>query len=201
MNGFTLLRQAYEATEPGFDGHVSVPTLWDRATGVVVSNTFAQITLDLATAFRAWARPDVDTYPVRLRPQIDALNERILVAVNHGVSVAAGRGEQADAARRSLLGTLEDLDRRLAGSRYLHGDTVTESDVRLWVTLVRYDVAANAGEAIGPRRLVDYPNLWPYARDLYQQPAFRESTDFASFSRSEAPIAEWDAPHGRGPDA
>jgi glutathionyl-hydroquinone reductase len=199
VNGFTFLRQAYEATEPGFDGHVSVPTLWDRVTGTVVTNTFSQITIDLATAFEEWARPGVDIYPEALRPQIDALNERILVTVNHGVSVAAGRGEQADAARGTLLDTLAELDDRLAGSRYLHGDTVTESDVRLWVTLVRFDVAANADGAIGPRRLVDYPRLWPYARDLYQQPAFRDSTDFASFSNPGAWPADWDAPHGRGP--
>jgi putative glutathione S-transferase len=199
VNGFTLLREAYDATEPGFDGHVSVPTLWDRVTGTVVSNTFGQITLDLATAFEAWALPGVDTYPEPLRPQIDALNERILVAVNHGVSVAAGDGEQADAARRALRTTLEELDDRLAGSRYLHGETVTESDVRLWVTLVRFDAASNVQGAIGPRRLVDYPQLWPYARDLYQQPAFRDSTDFASFTRPGAEPADWEASHGRGP--
>jgi glutathionyl-hydroquinone reductase len=199
VNGFTLLREAYDATEPDFDGHVSVPTLWDRVGRRVVSNTFAHITLDLATAFERWAAPGVDTYPEHLRPRIDALDEHLLVAVNQGVTVAAGTGPAADAARRLLHDTLNDLDRRLATSRYLHGDAVTESDVRLWVTLVRYDVTYAADGALGPRRLVDLPNLWAYARDLYQQPAFRESTDFTAFARLGAPLPEWDAPHGRGP--
>jgi len=198
VEGFTLLREAYEATEPGFDGHVSVPTLWDRVGRRIVSNTFGDITLDLATAFEPWATGGVDTYPQALRPAIDALNERLLVDVNQGVSVAAGTGPQADAARERLDATLTELDDRLRGSRYLHGDTVTESDVRLWVTLVRLDVLYNATGAIGPRRLTDLPVLWAYARDLYQQPAFGDSTDFATFARPGVPVPGWDAPHGRG---
>ena len=199
VNGFTLLRDAYEATEPGFDGHVSVPTLWDRVSGRVVSNTFGDIPLDLATAFDPWAR-GVDTYPAALRPAIDALNERLLVAVNHGVSTAAGSGPQAQAAAELLHTALAELDERLTTSRYLHGEAVTESDVRLWVTLVRFDVTYNADGRLG-RRLTDYPNLWAYARDLYQQPAFGDSTDFSTFARLGAAVPDWDAPSGRGPGA
>ncbi|HEY6798974.1 MAG TPA: glutathione S-transferase C-terminal domain-containing protein [Kineosporiaceae bacterium] len=201
VNGFTLLRQAYEATEPGFDGHVSVPVLWDRTTRRIVSNTFGDITIDLTTAFEPWAEPGTDTYPVALRPAIDALNERLLVAVNHGASTAAGTGSDADAARAPLYARFAELDERLQRSRYLQGDRITESDVRLWVTLVRFDVTYNADGAIGPRRLTDYPTLWAYARDLYQQPAFGDSTDFTTFARLGVPLADWDAPHRRDPAA
>jgi putative glutathione S-transferase len=199
IHGFTLLREAYEATEPGFDGHVSVPVLWDRAGRRIVSNTFGDITIDLATAFEPWAAPGTGTYPVALRPAIDALNERLLTAVNQGVSTAAGSGREADAARDLLYATFADLDGLLRDRRYLHGDTVTESDVRLWVTLVRFDVTYNALGAVGPRRLTDFPTLWAYARDLYQHQAFGDSTDFATFARLGAAVPDWDAPHGRGP--
>lgn len=198
VNGFILLRQAYEATEPGFDGHVSVPTLWDRVSRRVVSNTFGDITLDLATAFGPKA-DGVDTYPVALRPAIDALDDRLLRDVNQGVSVAAGTGPEADAARDRLYATFAALDGRLATSRYLFGDAVTESDVRLWVTLVRFDVAYNADGRIGPRRLTAFPTLWAYARDLYQRPAFRDSTDVSTFARPGVAVPDWQAPHGRGP--
>jgi len=198
VNGFTLLREAYEATEPGFDGHVSVPTLWDRVSGRIVSNTFADLTIDLTTAFDRWALPGTDTYPEPLRPAIDALDERLLVDVNQGVTTAAGTGPTADAARAVLRATLDELDERLRGSRYLHGDSITESDVRLWVTLVRLDVTYNADGVLGPWSLADLPTLWAYARDLYQQPAFRDSTDFSTFTRPGRPVPDWDAPHDRG---
>src|SRR6201981_2367649 len=85
VNGFTLLAQAYEATEPGYDGHVSVPVLWDRRTSRIVSNNFPDITIDLETQFGAWATAGVDLSPAALRPQIDELNERVYTDVNNGV--------------------------------------------------------------------------------------------------------------------
>jgi glutathionyl-hydroquinone reductase len=196
VNGFRLLRDAYEATQPGFDGHVSVPTLWDKRTGRIVSNTFGDITIDLATEFEQWS-DGIDTYPVALRPQIDALNQWLLLAVNQAAGTAAGNGPESVAARSLLLRTLGELDHRLQRSRYLLGSQLTEADVRLWVTLVRYDVMYNAGGAISDRRLVDYPHLWAYARELYQRPAFRDSTDFAAFARSGVKLADWSAPASR----
>ncbi|MEX5637375.1 glutathione S-transferase C-terminal domain-containing protein [Parafrankia sp. FMc2] len=186
MNGFTLLREAYEATEPGFDGHVSVPTLWDRATGQVVSNTYANIGIDVATRFRAWSN-GADTYPEALRPEIERLDTWIGPAVNWGVMRARGDAE----ARAALLGAFAELDRRLAGSRYLVGDTLTEADLRLWVTLARYAVRGPA--ELGAPALEEFSHLGAYARDLYQLPAFRATTDFSSFTRSEAaPPLSWD---------
>ncbi|MET7401878.1 glutathione S-transferase C-terminal domain-containing protein [Dactylosporangium sp. NPDC005572] len=169
VNGFTLLRQAYEATEPGFDGHVSVPTLWDRATGRVLSNEYKTLGIDLATRFRSIAEPVVDTYPEALREEIEALDEWIGPAVNQGGDVE---------------GAFATLDERLATRRYLTGPSITQADVRLWVTLVRH----GAG-------LADHPHLWAYARDLYTVPAFRDTTDFSTFRTPNT--LDWTAPAER----
>ncbi|WP_371483798.1 glutathione S-transferase C-terminal domain-containing protein [Kitasatospora sp. NBC_00315] len=195
VNGFTLLREAYEATEPGFDGHISVPTLWDRETGRIVSNDFAGIGIDLATQFGPWGNGG-EFYPEPLRARIEELDRWLGPAVNQGVSVAAGAGPAAGAARGALLTAFAELDARLGQGRYLLGERLTEADVRLWVALARYDVAANATRAINPG-LAEFPNLWDYARDLYQQEAFTATTDFATFSAPGAKLPDWGAPHGR----
>ena len=193
VNGFTLLREAYEVTEPGFDGHVSVPTLWDRVTGRVASNQFRTIGIDLATQFGALATPLIDTYPADLADEIEQLDAWIGPNVNKGVNVAAGSGPAAQEARSVLLDTFHELDQRLATSRFLLGDRLTEADIRLFVTLVRYDQTVNADRTINAG-LAAYPNLWAYARDLYAVPAFRDTTDFTSFSA----VTSWTKPAGRG---
>jgi glutathionyl-hydroquinone reductase len=191
VNGFTLLRDAYEVTEPGFDGHISVPTLWDRRTGRVVSNTFAHIGIDLATQFTRWSNGAV-TYPDDRAAEIEELDRWLGPAVNQGVGAATGD----PAARARLLSAFGDLDDRLSGRRYLLGDQLTEADVRLWVTLARYDVQSNAQRTINPG-LPEFVHLWGYARDLYQQPAFRDTTDFATFIAPGATVPDWESPHGR----
>jgi putative glutathione S-transferase len=214
VNGFTLLRQAYEATEPGYDGHVSVPVLWDRRTSRIVSNNFPDITIDLETQFGAWATPGIDLYPAALRPQIDELNERVYTDVNNGVYRCGFATSQAayDAAVARVFAALDDLDQRLATRQYLFGDAITEADVRLWVTLARFDPVYVTHFKTNLRRLVDYPNLWPYARDLYQQPAFGETTSFDHIKRHyfgthphlnpsrivpAGPLLNWQEPSGR----
>lgn len=214
VNGFTLLRQAYEATEPGYDGHVSVPVLWDRREGRIVSNNFPDLTIDLATQFGQWADPTVDLYPQALRAEIDALNDRVYAAVNNGVyrcGFATSQGAY-DEAVTALFAVLDELDERLAGRRYLFGDRITESDVRLWVTLARFDAVYAIHFKASLRRLTDYPNLWPYARDLYQQPGFGETTNFEHIKRHyygthlrlnpyrivpAGPLPDWTGPHHR----
>ena len=193
VNGFTLLREAYDATEPGFDGHVSVPTLWDRVTGRVVSNQFRTIGIDLATQFGSLATPVIDTYPADLADEIEQLDAWIGPNVNKGVHAAAGHGPAAAPARALLLDTFRELDVRLGTSRFLLGDRLTEADIRLFVTLVRYDHGANADRTINAG-LSAYPNLWAYARDLYAVPAFRDTTDFTTFSA----LSAWDLPANRG---
>ncbi|GII32649.1 glutathione S-transferase C-terminal domain-containing protein [Planotetraspora mira] len=213
VNGFLFLEQAYDATEPGYPGHLSVPALWDRQTGRLVSNNFPDITIDLGTQFEQWGDPDIRLYPEHLRPQIDELNEEIYRKVNNGTYRVAGATTQEDYEefRHDLIATLDDLDARLADRRFLFGDHITESDVRLWVTLARFDLGYNPLGKISERPLTAFPHLWGYARDLYQHSAFRDTTDFGSFHfkgasfLNDGPVrievepreADWEAPHGR----
>ena len=214
VNGFTLLREAYEASEPGYDGHVSVPVLWDRETAQIVSNNFPDITIDLGTQFGAWAAPGIELYPEPLRAEIDALNDRVYASVNNGVYRCgfAGTQEAYDVAVAALFSTLDELEERLAGRRYLFGDQITEADVRLWVTLARFDSVYITHFKANIRRLADYPNLWAYSRDLYQQPAFGPTTDFDHIKRHyytthphlnprrivpAGPVLDWAEPHHR----
>lgn len=217
VNGFAFLAQAYEATEPGYDGHVSVPVLWDRKTGKIVSNNFPDITIDLGSEFGAWADQSVDLYPRPLRPEIDALNAQVYERVNNGPYRVAGASSREDYEdlRRAMISTLETLDERLASRRYLFGGQLTEADVRLWPTLARFDAGYNPMAGVSERRLTAFPNLWAYTRDLYQRPAFRDTTDFTSFGglvrgpkptflhaapwriTVEPQLADWDEPSGR----
>ena len=201
VGGFTLLREAYEATEPGYDGHISVPVLWDTQTRRIVSNNFPDITMDLNSCFNAWAAHGIDLYPQGLRSEIDELNRKVYATVNNGVY------------RCGFAPTQEAYNNAVLGSRsYLLGDTITEADVRLWVTLVRFDTVYATHFKTNIRRLVDYPNLWGYTRDLYALPAFRETTDFDHIKRHyytthgalnpkrivpAGPVLDFSAPHDR----
>lgn len=214
LNGFQFLREAYEATHPGYDGHISVPVLWDKQTRRIVSNNFPDITLDLDTQFGAWADPAHDLYPAVLRPQIDQLNDVIYATVNNGVYRSGFATTQAayhDAVAR-LFATLDDLEERLARQRYLLGNSITEADVRLYVTLARFDAVYYSHFKCNLRRIADYPNLWGYARDLYAVPAFGHNTRFDQIKRHyytthpqlnpsrivpDGPLLEWSAPAGR----
>jgi glutathionyl-hydroquinone reductase len=215
VNGFALLREAYEATEPGYDGHISVPVLWDKHLGQIVSNNFPDITIDLDTQFGAWASREYDLYPEHLRGQIDEINELVYATVNNGVyrSGFAGTQDSYHEAVTTLFGTLDQLEQRLARQRYLTGDTLTEADVRLWVTLARFDAVYYSHFKCNLRRVSDYPNLWGYARDLYALPAFGGTTRFDQIKRHyytthpnlnptrivpDGPLLDWDPPSGRG---
>ncbi|MGO9297411.1 MAG: glutathione S-transferase family protein [Streptosporangiaceae bacterium] len=214
VNGFELLREAYEASEPGYDGHVSVPVLWDRETRRIVSNNFPDITIDLETQFGQWADP-ADLYPQPLRAEIDAINEIVYHGLNNGVYRAgfAGTQEAYHEAVTAVFDTLDQMEERLASRRYLLGDALTEADVRLWVTLARFDAVYYSHFKCNLRRLTDYPNLWGYARDLYSRPAFRQTTKFGQIKAHyygthprlnpsrivpDGPLLDWDSPHGRG---
>ena len=214
VNGFALLREAYEATEPGYDGHISVPVLWDRETSRIVSNNFPDITIDLDTQFGAYGNGAYGLYPEQLRPKIDAINATVYENVNNGVyraGMATTQQAYHDAVTK-LFATLDELEERLAGRRYLLGDAITEADVRLWVTLARFDAVYHYHFKANLRRLTDYPNLWGYARDLYALPAFSGTTNFDHIKRHyytthphinpsrivpDGPLLDWEAPHGR----
>ncbi|HXY94734.1 MAG TPA: glutathione S-transferase C-terminal domain-containing protein [Acidimicrobiia bacterium] len=214
VNGFTLLREAYLATDPDFDGHVSVPALWDRRTGRLVSNHYPTMTADLETCFAAWADPGVHLYDRTERAEIDALDEEIVRDLAGGTYAASGARSQSDydAVSARVFGALDRFDTRLASRRFLLGDHVTDADLLLYVNLVRFDVVAGPLGRLNLHRLVDYPNLWPYARDLYQRRAFRDATDFGHIKTGTfrtgagartsrivpaGPVADWDAPHDR----
>jgi glutathionyl-hydroquinone reductase len=214
VNGFAFVREAYEATEPGYDGHISVPLLWDTKQSRIVSNNFPDITIDMETQFGRWADPSVALYPPELRDQIDEINAMVYEKVNNGVyRCGFAQSQQAyHEAVEPLFATLDTLEQWLSARRYLVGSTLTEADVRLWVTLARFDSVYYSHFKCAIRRLTDYPNLWGYARDLYSRPAFRETTNFDHIKRHyfmthshlnpsrivpEGPVLAWDSPHGR----
>jgi len=213
VNGFSFLREAYEATEPGYDGHISVPVLWDKHAGRIVSNNFPDITIDLGTQFGQWAN-GLELYPSPLRADIDEINALVYERVNNGVYRCgfAQTQQSYHAAVTALFETLDLLEARLARQRFLAGDVLTEADVRLWVTLARFDSVYYSHFKCSIRRLSDYPALWAYARDLYAIPAFRQTTNFDHIKRHyftthgrinpsrivpDGPLLDWDLPPGR----
>jgi putative glutathione S-transferase len=187
VNGFTLLREAYEATRPDYDGLVSLPALWDRETGRILTNDARAIAHDVTTQFRRWASPAIDTYPVELRERIDEIGQAIDSEITRGF----GRALYDSTAAQRVRAALGRFDTHLIGRKYLLGDDITDADIQLWVALVRYDAGVNAQRRIGPP-ITSYPNLWSYARDLYAVPAFGTTTNFAAFRAPLTPLPDWD---------
>jgi len=215
VNGFAFLSEAYLRTDPTYTGRYTVPCLWDRVSGRLVTNNYPDITLDLETQFRAFQRPDApDLYPAALREEIDAVNALVYTDVNNGVYKAGFATSQAsyEAAVDRLFARLDWLEARLAGQRFLVGPQLTEADVRLFTTLVRFDAVYYGHFKCNLRRLVDYPHLWGYARDLYAQPGFGDTVDFDHIKRHyylthdkinpnrivpKGPLVDWTAPQDR----
>lgn len=186
VNGFTFLSEAYLATDPSYSLRYTVPCIWDRKTGSLVTNNFPDITIDFETQFTAYHRAGApDLYPVQLRHEIDELNESIYNDVNDGVYRCGFAVSQAayDAAFDALFARLDSLEDRLSRRRYLMGDELTEADIRLFPTLARFDAVYYVHFKCNWRRLVDYPNLWGYARDLYQRAGFGDTTNFDHIKR------------------
>ena len=180
VNGFRFLSEAYDATDPGYDGRHSVPVLWDKVSGRIVNNESGDILRMLNSGLGDLADPAVDLCPAELRPEIDALGKWIYDNVNNAVYAAgfatSQRAYEAEAQR--LFGALEVLDERLAHDRFLFGDTPVETDWRLFTTLLRFDSVYAVHFKCSLRRLVDHANLWPYARDLYQRPWIADTVRF-----------------------
>lgn len=214
VEGFSFLSEAYLATDPGYTGRFTVPCIWDRKTSRLVTNNFPDITIDLETQFGEWADPTFDLYPEVLRPEIDEIAWLIYTDVNDGVYKAGFATSQAayEEAFDALFARLDWLEDRLSRRRYLVGDTLTEADIRLYPTLARFDTVYVGHFKCNLRRLVDYPNLWAYARDLYSLPAFRDTTNFDHIKRHyygthpqlnptgivpKGPLVDWDASHDR----
>jgi putative glutathione S-transferase len=180
--GIERLEEAFHARFPDYDKGITVPAIVDVPSGQVVTNDFAQITLDLSTEWEKYHREGApELYPERLRDEIDEVNKQVYADVNNGVYRAGFAGTQTayERAYGRLFDRLDWLSERLAGRRYLVGDSNTEADVRLFTTLVRFDAVYHGHFKCNRWKLTEMPVLWAYARDLFQTPGFGDTIDFA----------------------
>lgn len=205
----SAMHEVYASGADRYTGRVTVPVLWDKRTGTIINNESADIIRLLQDAYA----PN-SLSPPELAAEIDRWNDLIYPSLNNGVyraGFASTQGAYADAAQ-DVFSTLDVIEDQLAATRYLTGDTITEADIRLFPTLARFDVAYHGAFKCNLRRLIDYPNLWGYARDLYQQPGVAETVDFdiykqGYYSPNEkrnplgiipiGPVIDWMTPHGR----
>ncbi|MDT0165614.1 glutathione S-transferase C-terminal domain-containing protein [Actinotalea sp. AC32] len=210
------LQDAYLRRDPEYSRGITVPALVDVTTGAVVTNDYAQITLDLSTEWVDHHRAGApDLYPEHLRAEIDEVNAVVFRDVNNGVYRCgfAGSQEAYERAYHRLFDALDLLEERLTTQRYLVGDTITEADVRLFTTLVRFDAVYHGHFKCNRTKLTEMPALWGYARDLFQTPGFGDTIDFAQIKRhyyvvhtdinptQVVPVGPdlsgWVTPHGR----
>jgi putative glutathione S-transferase len=185
FGGACYLHEVYVRSDPTYTGRATVPVLWDKQRNVIVSNESAEIIRMLNSAFDAVGGVPGDFYPVELRDAIDTFNARIYATVNNGVYKAGFATTQAayEEAVHPLFATLDLLENHLGTHRYLCGDRLTEADWRLFTTLVRFDAVYAGHFKCNLRRLVDYPNLWGFTRELYQRPGIAGTTNFTHIKR------------------
>ena len=185
VNGFHFLSEAYRASDPGYRDRVTVPVLWDKMTGRIVSNSDDDIIRMFNSEFAQFTSAGIDLCPNSLRAEIDHLNEMIYEDVNNGVYRAGFATTQRayEQAARRLFSTLDRLENRLSGQRYLLGDRMVETDVRLFVTLIRFDAVYHGHFKCNLRRIVDYPNLFGYMKDMYQSDGIEDTVNFDHIKR------------------
>jgi putative glutathione S-transferase len=179
--GIERIQDAYFARFPDYPRGITVPTIVDVPTGQVVTNDYAQMTLDLSTEWTAHHREGApDLYPEAMRDEMDAVMRTIYTEVNNGVYRCGFAGSQSayEAAYDRLFAALDMLSDRLSRQRYLMGDAITEADVRLFTTLVRFDAVYHGHFKCNRTKLDQMPVLWAYARDLFQTPGFGDTVDF-----------------------
>ncbi len=186
--GIERLQEAYFRREPGYPRGITVPAVVDTRDGAVVTNDFAQITLDLSTEWTEHHRegaPSLVPDDPEERAEMDAVMRRVYTDVNNGVYRCgfAGSQEAYDAAYARLWDALDWLEERLTTRRYLMGDRITEADVRLFTTLVRFDAVYHGHFKCNRSRLTEMPALWAYARDLFQTPGFGDTVDFVQIKQ------------------
>ncbi len=180
------LSEAYLATDPGYTGRVTVPAIVDTTTGRVVTNDYPQITPDLSMQWRDLHKAGApDLYPEPLRAEIDAVNADVYRDVNNGVYRCgfASSQEAYEQAYAALWTRLDVLSERLGQQRYLVGDQLTEADIRLFTTLVRFDAVYHGHFKANRQKISEMPVLWAYARDLFQTPGIGETVDFDHIKR------------------
>ena len=179
--GIERLQDAYFKRTPNYPRGITVPAVVDVPSGAVVTNNFPQITLDFSTEWTEFHREGApDLYPEALREEMAPVMKRIFTEVNNGVYRCgfAGSQESYDAAYERLFIALDWLEERLATQRYLMGDSITEADVRLFTTLVRFDAVYHGHFKCNRNKLSEMPVLWAYARDLFQTPGFGDTVNF-----------------------
>ncbi|BCJ55477.1 glutathione S-transferase [Actinoplanes sp. NBRC 14428] len=184
--GIERLQEAFFKRYPGYEKGITVPAIVDVPTGQVVTNDFARITIDLSVEWAAHHREGAPAlYPEELRAEIDDINKVVFADVNNGVYRAgfAGSQEAYEKAYHRLFDRLDLLSERLEDRRYLVGDTITEADVRLFTTLVRFDPVYHGHFKCNRSKLTEMPVLWAYARDLFQTPGFGDTIDFSDIKR------------------
>ena len=214
INGFQFLSESYRATDPNYRGRVTVPVLWDKQTKRIVTNSDDDLLRMFNREFSDFAKNDYDFYPPDLQEEIEAMNHLVYQRVNNGVYRAgfATRQRPYERAATRLFETLDQLESRLASQRYLLGARMTEADLRLFPTLIRFDAVYHGHFKCNLRRIIDYPNLWPYLRDLYQHDQIAETVNFDHIKRHYymthdeinptrivpiGPVLDLSQPHGR----
>ena len=214
INGARFMHEIYTRADPGYSGRVTVPVLWDRKTGAIVSNESAEIIRMFNAAFNGITGNRDDYCPETLRAEIDAVNGMVYENVNNGVYRCGFATTQAayEEAFGKLFAALDTLESRLARSRYLVRDRITEADWRLFTTLIRFDAVYFGHFKCNLRRIADYPNLSNYLRELYQVPGVAETVNMAHIKQHyygshrqinptgivpAGPALDFDAPHDR----
>lgn len=215
LYGLPFARDIYIKADPSVSGRVTVPILWDRKRETIVSNESAEIIRMFNSAFDGLTGNNLDFWPEALRGEIEEVNTRVYSNVNNGVYKAgfATSQDAYEAAVIPLFETLDWLESRLSQNRYLLGDTLTEADWRLFTTLVRFDPVYHLHFKCNRARIVDYPNLWTYTRELFQMDGVAGTVNFEHIVRHYHyshdtinpsriipinPEIDWDTPHGRG---
>ncbi|MFK8041609.1 glutathione S-transferase family protein [Congregibacter sp.] len=209
-----LMHQVYSAAQPDYSGRVTVPVLWDKQSNRIVNNESSEIIRMLGTAFNEVTGNTLDLYPAALLDSIDSWNDRIYPAINNGVYRAGFATTQKAYAEayREVFAELDHIDAHLASNRYLCGDTLTEADIRLFTTLIRFDSVYHGHFKCNRNRLEDFSNIAGYVRDIYQLEGIAETVDFyhikthyyASHGTINptgvvplGPDIDYDRPHGR----
>jgi putative glutathione S-transferase len=215
VNHASELAEIYLRADPKYTGRVSVPVLWDKERRTIVNNESPEIIRMLNGAFGRFTEVRTDYYPEPLRPEIDRINALVYAAINNGVYRAgfATAQEAYEEAFRALFSALDQIEARLAQQRYLVGAAITEADWRLFTTLVRFDAVYYGHFKCNLRRIIDYPNLSNYLRDLYQQPGIAATVNMDHIKRHYygsqlqvnpygivplGPALDFSAPHDRG---
>ncbi len=183
--GAKYLHQIYTQAEADYSGRVTVPVLWDKQTGTIVNNESSEIIRMFNSAFDGVGAKPGDYYPAALRDAIDRINARVYDTVNNGVYKAgfATSQEAYEEAVWPLFESLDWLEEQLSQSRFLTGAALSEADIRLWTTLIRFDAVYHGHFKCNIRRLADYPHLWAFTRDIYQLPGVKQTVNFDHIKR------------------